>query len=64
MPRMIYNYTKNMLERVSFDPILFTKELKKAILNLMPYEIEQLKKWLINFIKEKPELEDCLILIS
>ena len=46
MPRMIYDYTKSVLERVSFDPVLFTKELKKAIKNLLPYEDEQLKKWL------------------
>jgi hypothetical protein len=57
MPRMIYDYTKSVLERVSFDPILFTKELKKAVKNLLPYEIEQLKRWLQFFTKEKPELK-------
>ena len=30
MPRMIYDYTKNVLERASFDPKLFIKELKKS----------------------------------
>jgi hypothetical protein len=29
--RMIYDYTKEVLERVSFNPDLFTKELKKAV---------------------------------
>ena len=61
---MIYDYTKTMLERVSFDPVLFLKELKKAIRTLLPYEMEQLKKWLINFTIEKPELKECLIIIN
>lgn len=64
MPRMIYDYTKSVLERVSFDPILFAKELKKAVKNLLPYEIEQLKRWLQFFTKEHPELKDCLSVVS
>jgi hypothetical protein len=64
MSRMIYDYTKMVLERVSFDPDLFAKELKKAIRNLLPYEIEHLKNWLLFFTKEKPELKKCLIYIS
>ena len=61
MPRMIYDYTKMVLERVSFDPELFAKELKKAIRNLLPYEMDHLKKWLFFFTVEKPELKKCLI---
>ena len=64
MPRMIYDYTKSVLERVSFDPILFSKELKKAIKNLLPYEIEQLKKWLYYFTNEHPELKPCLKVVG
>lgn len=64
MPRMIYDYTKSVLERVSFDPLLFLKELKKAIKNLLPYEIEQLSKWLRFFTMEKPELQNCLVIIN
>ena len=64
MPRMIYDYTKTVLERVSFDPDLFAKELKKAVKNLLPYEIEQLKRWLQFFIQEKPELEKCLKVVN
>ena len=63
MPRMIYDYTKAVLERVSFDPALFSKELKKAIKNLLPYELEQLKKWLLYFTSEKPELQPCLSIV-
>jgi hypothetical protein len=64
MPRMIYDYTKSVLERVSFDPILFMKELKKAVKNLLPYEVEQLKKWLQFYTNEKPELKNCLTIIN
>ena len=64
MPRMIYDYTKTVPERVSFDPVLFAKELKKAVKNLLPYEIEQLKRWLQFFIQEKPELEKCLKVVN
>ena len=64
MPRMIYDYTKSVLEKVSFDPTLFMKELKKAIKNLLPYEIETLCKWLKYFISQKPELQPCLIVIE
>jgi hypothetical protein len=64
MSRMIYDYTKSVLERVSFDPVLFIRELKKAIKSLLPYEIEQLKKWLQFYTDEKPELKKCLFVVS
>jgi hypothetical protein len=64
MPRMIYDYTKSVLERVSFDPVLFCKELRKALKNLLPYEIEQLRKWLNNFTNEKPELQQYLTIVN
>jgi DNA replication protein DnaD len=49
---------------VSFYPALFYKELQKAIRSLLPYEMEQLKEWLLNFTKEKPELKPCLEVIK
>ena len=61
---MIYDYTKSILERVSFDPALFTKELKKAARNLLPYELEQLRNWLRYYVKGKPELKRCIAVIS
>lgn len=64
MSRNMYTYTKSILERVSFDPILFCKELEKAIKLLLPYEIEQLTEWLLSFTKEKPELRQCLIYVN
>ena len=57
-------YTKNILERVSFDPKLFSKELEKALKILLPYEIEQLTVWLINYTIKKPELRPCLIYVK
>ena len=57
-------YTKNILERVSFDPLLFCKELEKALKMLLPYEVEQLTDWLLNYTIEKPELRHCLIVIN
>ena len=60
----MYDYTKSVLERVSFDPVLFCKELEKAIKALLPYEMELLKEWLLDFIIEKPELKQCLIIVN
>lgn len=64
MSRKIFDYTKSVLERVSFDVTLFCKELEKALKMLLPYEIEQLADWLLNFTKEKPELRKCLRIIN
>jgi DNA replication protein DnaD len=61
MSRLIYDYTKSVLERVSFDAKLFCKELEKALKSLLPYEIEQLTEWLFSFTSEKPELRQCLL---
>lgn len=61
---MMFDYTKSVLERVSFDPILFCKELEKAIKALLPYEMELLREWLLVFTIEKPELKQCLIIIN
>jgi hypothetical protein len=64
MPRMIYDYTKSVLERVSFDPVLFRKELRKALKNLLPYELEQLRKWLDYYTASRPELRECLSVVQ
>lgn len=64
MSRMIYDYTKEILERVSFDTDLFLKELKKAIRNLLPHEIEHLKNWLEYFTNKKPVLKECLYVVN
>ena len=64
MKRTMFAYTKTILERVSFDPLLFCKELEKALKVLLPYEVEKLTEWLLNFTDEKPELRQCLIHIN
>jgi hypothetical protein len=60
----MFEYTKSILERVSFDSSLFSKELEKAIRSLLPYEMDLLKEWLLNFIIEKPELKPCLLIVN
>jgi len=53
-------YFKMILSKVSFDKILFEKELKKAIKSLIPFEILQLKKWCYaNYDHFKPILNNC-----
>jgi DNA replication protein DnaD len=64
MSKVMFDYTKSVLERVSFDPVLFCKELEKAIKSLLPFEMEQLKEWLLDFIIEKPELKQCLLIVN
>ena len=64
MSKVMFDYTKSVLERVSFDPILFCKELEKAIKALLPYEMDLLREWLLNFIIEKPELKQCLVIVN
>lgn len=64
MTRSMFSYSKSILERVSFDPKLFCKELEKAIKMLLPYEIDQLREWLLQFTEEKPELRECLVYIN
>ncbi len=64
MKRTMFSYTKEILERVSFDPSLFVKELQKALKVLLPYEVEQLKDWLVGFTVEKPELKPCLAYVN
>jgi hypothetical protein len=64
MSKVMFDYTKSVLERVSFDPILFCKELEKAIKSLLPYEMELLREWLLTFIIEKPELKQCMLIVN
>ena len=39
------NYVKTVLTKVSFDALLFEKELRKAIRMLIADEINELKNW-------------------
>ncbi|TDD94198.1 hypothetical protein [Flavobacterium cellulosilyticum] len=64
MSKVMFDYTKSVLERVSFDTMLFCKELEKAIKALLPYELELLREWLLFFVIEKPELKQCLLIVN
>jgi DNA replication protein DnaD len=64
MARAIFDYTKTVLRKVSFDVELFSKELKKAVKRLLPFEIEELRIWLLEFTSNKPELYPSLALVK
>ncbi len=64
MARAMLDYYKTVLQKVSFDVKLFSKELKKAINRLLPHEIEELKYWLQLFLTDKPELQPSLIYLK
>jgi len=64
MARAMFEYTKTVLEKVSFSVDLFTRELQKALNRLLPYEIDELRLWLITYTKQKPELVVCLTVIN
>jgi hypothetical protein len=57
-------YTKTVLQKVSFDARLFRRELEKAINRLLPSELEELKQWLLQFVTDKPELKPALCYLS
>ncbi len=63
MKKTMFLYTKQILEKVSFDPNLFCKEVEKALKVLLPYEVEKLVAWLIIYTKERPELKRCHIFL-
>jgi len=64
MARAMFEYTKTVLKKVSFDTELFCKELEKAIKRLLPYELVELRIWLQRFTANKPELYVCLAIIN
>ncbi|MGI9531794.1 hypothetical protein [Lutimonas sp.] len=64
MARAILDYSKTVLKKVSFDVELFSKELEKAVKRLLPFEIEELRLWLLQFTVDRPELYPSLALIQ
>lgn len=60
----MFDYTKAVLSKVSFDVNLFCKELKKALTRLLPHEIEELRIWVNNLITQNPQLDQCLIYLK
>lgn len=64
MARAMYEYTKTVLKKVSFDATLFCKEVQKALQRLLPHEIEELKLWIIALTRQNPQLNQCLIYLN
>lgn len=64
MARAMFEYTKTVLKKVSFNVDLFCKELEKAVKRLLPHEIEELKIWLHQFTANKPELYVCFAVVK
>ncbi len=64
MARAMYEYTKTVLKKVSFDIELFSKELEKAVDRLLPFEVQELKIWLTSFVENKPDLHPCLVFVK
>lgn len=60
----MFEYTKTVLKKVSFNSELFCKELKKGLESLLPYEVDELTIWLRSFTANKPELLICMTLIK
>jgi hypothetical protein len=58
------NYVKTVLTKVSFDALLFEKELRKAIKLLIADEIHELKSWCYNRFGEQYEaiLNRCFVI--
>lgn len=64
MARAMFEYTKTILNKVSFDVTLFCKEVQKALQRLLPYEIEELKIYIESLVNENPDLDKCLIYLK
>ncbi|WP_179346181.1 hypothetical protein [Winogradskyella ursingii] len=64
MARAMYEYTKTVLSKVSFDATLFCKEVQKAVRRLLPYELEELRIFIQSLINQNPELNQCLIYLK
>ncbi|OBQ55867.1 hypothetical protein JJL45_06500 [Tamlana sp. s12] len=64
MARAMMEYTKTVLDKVSFDSNLFCREVQKAVQRLLPYEVEELKIFILSLVHQNPELNQCLIYLK
>jgi len=64
MARAMFDYTKTILSKVSFDVTLFCKEVEKAAKRLLPHELEELRIFIQNLIHQNPELNQCMIYLK
>ncbi len=56
----VLDYTKEILEKVSFSVELFSREVKKALKILSKEEFQELLIFIKKMIVQKPQLEICL----
>jgi hypothetical protein len=61
MARAMFEYTKEVLRKVSFDVKLFCKEVEKAVKRLLPHELDELKIFINDLINKNPKLDKCRI---
>ena len=64
MARAMFEYTKTVLKKVSFDATLFCKEVEKAVKRLLPHELEELRIFIQSLINQNPDLNQCLIYLK
>jgi len=64
MARAMLEYTKTVLNKVSFDVTLFCKEVQKAVQRLLPHEIEELKLFILSLVQQNPELNQSLVYLT
>lgn len=64
MARAMFTYTKEVLQKVSFDVKLFSKEVQKAAKHLLPHEIAELREFVKSLFKINPELRVALIYLE
>ncbi len=60
----MFEYTKVVLQKVSFNADLFCRELEKAVSRLLPYEVDELVIWLRQYTANKPELYACMNVVN
>jgi len=64
MARAMFEYTKEVLRKVSFDVKLFCKEVEKAIKRLLPHELDELKIFIEHLISQNPKLNKCRVYLN
>lgn len=64
MARAMFEYTKEVLKKVSFDVKLFCKEVQKAVKRLLPHEVNELKIFVENLISQNPQLNKCRVYLN
>ncbi|WP_158962872.1 hypothetical protein [Myroides fluvii] len=58
--RLRFDFTTRILENVSFDSELFVKEFNKALVQLVPYDVDRLEQWVEKYVADKPILHQKL----